>query len=103
MSGNYLKGEAVYKKDSLFALKGSLLISSKSPNFNTLLHQSYYDDYNWQNDFSNVNTRDLGFTFNSKWINAALNFTNIDNYTYFDENNTSTICKSNYIFKSKGK
>ncbi|WP_298782311.1 putative porin [uncultured Polaribacter sp.] len=88
LSGSYLKGEALYKKDSLFTLKGSLLLSSKSANFNTLLHQSSYDDYNWQNDFSNVNTRDLGFTFNSKWINADLNFTNIDNYTYFDENNT---------------
>lgn len=88
LSGNYLEGEAVFEKDSVFALKGSLLISSKSPNFNTLLHQSYYDSYNWENNFSNVNTRDLGFKLQSKWINAALNFTNIDNYTYFDENNT---------------
>ncbi|MEO9571266.1 MAG: putative porin [Polaribacter sp.] len=85
LSGNFLKGEASYKKDSVFSVKGSLLISSKSPNFNTLLHQSKYDDYNWQNNFSNVNTRDLGFDFSSKWINASLNFTNIDNYVYFDE------------------
>ncbi|QOD59401.1 putative porin [Polaribacter haliotis] len=86
LSGNYLKGEAVYAKDSVFSAKGTLLISSKSPNFNTLLHQSEYDDYNWQNgNFSNVNTRDLGFDFASKWLNASLNFTNIDNYTYFDE------------------
>ena len=87
LSGNFLKGEALYKKDSLFALKGSLLISSKSPNFNTLLHQSKYDDYNWQNNFNAVNTRNLSFDFSSKWINATLNFTNIDNYTYFNENN----------------
>ena len=87
LSGHFLKGEALYKKDSLFVVKGSLLISSKSPNFNTLLHQSEYDDYNWQNDFSSVNTRNLGFDFSSKWVNASLNFTNIDNYTYFDESN----------------
>ena len=86
LSGNFLKGEAEYEKDSIFKIKGSLLISSKSPNFNTLLHQSNYDNYNWLNNFSNVNTRDLGFEFNSKWVNAGLNFTNIDNYTYFDEN-----------------
>lgn len=85
LSGNYIRGTAVYAKDSLFAIKGSLLLSSKSPNFNTLLHQSIYDDYNWQNEFSNVNTRDLGFAFSSKWLNGAVNFTNIDNYTYFDE------------------
>ena len=89
LSGNFLQGEALYKKDSLFAVKGSLLISSKSPNFNTLLHQSKYDDYNWQNDdFSSVNTRDLGFALSSKWLNAAVNFTNIDNYTYFGADNT---------------
>ncbi len=86
LSGNFLKGEAQYKKDSIIQVKGSLLISSKSANFNTLLHQSEYDDYNWQNNFSNVNTRDLGFYLNSKWVNASLNFTNIDNYMYFDEN-----------------
>jgi len=87
LSGNFLKGEAVYEKDSVLSVKGSLLLSSKSPNFNTLLHQSEYDDYNWQNNFSNVNTRDLGFVLSSKWINATLNFTNIDNYTYFSEDN----------------
>ena len=86
MSGNYFKGEAIFSKDSVFDVRGSILLSSKSPNFNTLLHQSKYDDYNWQNNFSNVNTRDLGFSLQSKWINGSVNFTNIDNYTYFDEN-----------------
>jgi len=86
LSGNYFKGEAIFSKDSVFDVKGSVLLSSKSPNFNTLLHQSKYDDYNWQNNFSNVNTRDLGFSLQSKWINGSVNFTNIDNYTYFDEN-----------------
>ena len=85
LSGNFLKGEAVYEKDSVFSVKGTLLLSSKSPNFNMLLHQSEYDDYNWQNNFSNVNTRDIGFDLKSKWLNASLNFTNLDNYTYFDE------------------
>ena len=85
LSGNFLKGEAVYEKDSVFSIKGTLLLSSKSPNFNTLLHQSEYDAYNWQNNFSNINTRDIGFDLKTKWINASLNFTNLDNYTYFDE------------------
>lgn len=88
LSGNYFKAEAIFDKDSVLEVKGSLLLSSKSPNFNTLLHQSIYDDYNWENNFSNENTRDLGFVLNSKWINSSINFTNIDNYTYFDENNT---------------
>jgi hypothetical protein len=86
LSGNFIKANANYSKDSLFTLNASLLLSSKSPNFNMLLHQSEYDTYNWYNTFSNVNTRDLGITLNSKWLNGAINFTNIDNYTHFDEN-----------------
>lgn len=88
LSGHFLKGEAHYKKDSLFEVKGSLLLSSKSPNFNTLLHQSNYDAFNWENNFSNVNTRDIGLNVQSKWINAAINYTNIDNYTFFNEINS---------------
>jgi hypothetical protein len=88
LSGNFLKGEASYTKDSVFSLKGTLLLSSKLPNFNMLLHQSEYDAFNWDNNgiFSNVNTRDIGFAMQSKWLNASLNFTNLDNYTYFNEN-----------------
>lgn len=88
ISGNYLKGVANFKKDSLFTLGGSILLSSKSPNFNTILHQSIFDSFNWENNFSNIVTRDIGFAINSKWGNANFNFTNIDNYTYFNENNT---------------
>lgn len=86
LSSNFIKGEAIYEKDSVIKVKGSILLSSKSPNFNALLHQSRYDNYNWQNNFSNINTRDLGFDLQSKWLNGSVNFTNIDNYTYFDEN-----------------
>jgi len=86
LGGSYLKGEASYKKDSVFNIKASLLLSSKAPNFNMQLHQSNHDIYNWENNFSKVNTRNLGFDIASKWINAGVNFTNIDNYTYFDAN-----------------
>jgi len=86
LAGNYLKGEAFFEKDSIFKVSGSLLISSKSPNFNFQYHQSRYDDYNWENNLKQENTRDLGFALASKWLNTSLNFTNIDNYTFFDEN-----------------
>lgn len=86
LAGSDFSGEALYKKDSLFAVKGRLTINSKSPNFNTLLFQSNYDNYNWQNNFENVNTRNIGATFESKWGNAALDIANISNYVYFDEN-----------------
>ena len=85
LSGNYFKGEAFYEKDSVFTLKGRLLISSKSANFNFLFMNSNYDNYNWDNDFDNINTQNIGFDLNSKWGNASVDFTNISNYTYFNE------------------
>ncbi|MFY0630505.1 MAG: putative porin [Flavobacteriaceae bacterium] len=87
LSGSNFNGNLSYKKDSLFAIKASLLLNSRSPNFNFLLHQSSYDGYNWENDFDNVKTQNLGFQFDSKWLNASANLTNIENYTYFGEDN----------------
>lgn len=87
LSGSNFNGNLSYKKDSLFSIKASVLLNSKSPNFNFLLNQSIYDDYNWENDFDNVKTQNIGFQFNSKWINTNINLTNIENYTYFGEDN----------------
>ena len=98
LSGSYLKGEALYKKDSVFSIRANLLLSSKLPNFNYLLHQSVYDAYNWERNFSNVRTRDLGFQIESKWMNGAVHLTNIDNYTYFDENNAPQQFEENVTY-----
>ncbi len=87
LSGNYLYAKASFKKDSLFTVSGNINIHSTAPNFNFLLHQSAYDNYNWENNFENIQTRNLGVNLESKWINASLDFTNIDNYTYFGSDN----------------
>lgn len=87
LSGSNIESEAIYKKDSLYSIKASVLINSKAPNFNTLLFQSSYDDYNWQNlGFKNVNTRNIHLGIDTKWIRTSIDFSNIENYTYFDEN-----------------
>lgn len=88
LSGNDLRGEVLYKKDSVFSVKGRLNINSKSPNFNMLFFESNYNAYNWKNNFKNVETRNIGGIFNSKWGNASVDLTNINNYVYFDENGT---------------
>ncbi|CAM1334065.1 putative porin [Tenacibaculum aestuariivivum] len=87
LSGSNLKTEAFYEKDSLVIVKARLELNTKYPNFNFLLHQSNYNAYNWQNDFEAVATRTVGGILDSKWINTSLDITNIDNYTYFNENN----------------
>jgi hypothetical protein len=86
VSGSNIYSEAIFKKDSLFTFKGSVSLNSKSPNFNTVLYQSAYDEYNWQNNsFKNINTRNIAFGVQSNWINANASITNIENYTYFDD------------------
>jgi hypothetical protein len=86
ISGSNFYSEAIFKKDSVTTFKGSISINSKSPNFNTILYQSAYDEYNWQNDaFKNSNTRNIAFSMQSKLINLNASITNIENYTYFDD------------------
>ncbi len=87
LSGTNLKGQLTYKKDSLFTIKTGLNIQSKSPNFNFLFHQSSYNLYNWENNYENIKTQNIRFQFASKWINTDVNFSNIDNYTYFGTDN----------------
>jgi len=86
LKGNFLKGTASFTKDSLFTAKATLMLQSKSPNFNYLLYQSDYINYNWHASFENENTRYLGFSFTSdKWLDASASITQKDFYTYFDE------------------
>ncbi|CAL2078413.1 putative porin [Tenacibaculum sp. 190524A02b] len=85
LAGNNLQAEAFYKKDSLFTIKAKFRINNKQPNFNFLLHQSVYNKFNWDNNLGAIGTRVLGGEITSKWGNASLDITNIDNYTYFNK------------------
>lgn len=82
--GAYVKGSASFTfLDDVKAVAG-LKIHSAAPNFNTLLYQSDYVDYNWQNDFDNVRTQELSFGIVSPTFgNVNVSYTGIDNYTYF--------------------
>ncbi|HHC78244.1 MAG TPA: hypothetical protein ENK46_00050 [Flavobacteriia bacterium] len=85
-NGNYVKATASYKQDSLFTFKGTFLTNSKSPNLNFLLHQSDYVSYNWFNNLKNERTRSLLFDLTSrKLLNASVQITQIDNFTYFSD------------------
>ena len=62
--------------------------NAKQPNFNMLLFQSDYLTYNWDNSstFKNVQTQNLAFEVSSqKYANAAIEYTTINNYTYFSK------------------
>ena len=61
------------------------------------MHQSTYQAYNWLNDFKNE-SQDLGFQLQSKWLNATLNLTNIENYAYFGEDNLPAQATENITY-----
>ncbi|MCB0475582.1 MAG: putative porin [Flavobacteriaceae bacterium] len=87
LTGNYLKGSAEYKQDSLFTFRASLLVNSRSPNLNFIVNQSDYFRYNWYENRKNERYRVLAFDLISdKILNAHVSLNQIDNYTYFTDN-----------------
>lgn len=89
--GSYIDGNISLKLNDDIQLSGGLAINSRLANYNFLLYQSDYVNYNWYNleDFKNVNTQQLNIKLQSnKWFNASLDISNIDNYTYFNLDET---------------
>ncbi len=87
LTGNSIKGSVMFKKDSVYSFKGFAEITSKTADFNKLLYQSDYKDYNWQNNFKNEQIKNIGVEFGFKnWASINASYNIIDNYTYFDEN-----------------
>jgi len=81
---NYLKGAASFSFNESNRVKASASIHSSAPNFNFLLYQSDYVNYNWQTSFNNVKTQELQFELKSKkLLDASVTYTGIDDYTYF--------------------
>lgn len=94
IDGNYFSGFAGYNINDDIELKAALNISSRSPNYNYLLYQSDYINYNWFNDFNNIETKQLSFQLNSnKLVNLEFDYSTIENYTYFGLTETDSIVK----------
>lgn len=82
--GNYLQGAASYDLNEDYSAEASLTIHSVAPNFNFLLYQSDYKNYNWKTEFSNVKTQELKFEINTtRFGKAFVSYTGIDDYAYF--------------------
>lgn len=83
-NGNYLKTEAKYDFSDDISTSARLNINSHAPNFNFLMHQSDYLNYNWFNDFENVKTQYLLAEVNSKkYGRVEASLTQMQDYTYF--------------------
>jgi len=85
--GSFISGRAQVRLLDDINFQVGINISSRLPNYNYLLYQSDYVNYNWYNfdAFNNINTQQFNIGIQSdKWFNADLDISNIDNYTYFN-------------------
>ncbi len=84
--GNFLDLNASYKLNPDLKVLARLNSNSKMPNYNMLLYQSDYLNYNWDNSssFKNVQTQNLAFKVQSdKIATAEIEYTTINNHAYF--------------------
>ena len=92
--GNFFTGKASYSLNENNSVEAYINHNSTAPNYNYLLYQSVYENYNWQNNFNNIETQQLGFGLSSKWLgNVSLNFTTINDYTYFKKDGIDDLVK----------
>lgn len=92
--GNFIKGEAAFKLYDDMSVSAQINHSSKAPNYNALLNQSNYLNYNWQNSFNNVKTQQLAFNLrSSKVANITVDLSTINDYVYFAKDEISGLVK----------
>lgn len=85
LEGQYLNGQAAYDFNDI-NIQAGLSVSSRAPDFNYLLFQSDYVNYNWQNNFNNIKKQELFFNATSaKFIDLEIRFTTLQDQTYFAE------------------
>lgn len=85
-NGNFLDLNASYKLTPDIKAIARLNSNSKQANFNMLLYQSDYLNYNWDNSttFKNIQTQNLSFKVESNKIaTAEVEYTTIANHAYF--------------------
>ncbi|WP_175443687.1 putative porin [Flagellimonas zhangzhouensis] len=96
LTGNNFDALGKFQLTPKHFIFGGLHASSRMPDFNYLLFQSDYRNFNWQNtdNFDKVQTKSIEFGFDSKifgLLQAELN--SVENYTYF----ASTITEEDIV------
>ncbi|WP_062055549.1 putative porin [Aquimarina longa] len=91
-TGNYFNAGAGYSLNEEYNIQAKISASSVAPNYNFLLYQSDYVNYNWQNNFSNTETQKLQINLNAKKIaQLQASYSTINKYTYFTKNTNEAI------------
>ncbi len=86
LTGSMLNVSADYRIRDKHTLTAALYSSTRMPDFNFLLYQSDYENYNWDNtevfDEQKVNTLKLRLE-SELWGDLSAGYTTVDNYSYF--------------------
>jgi hypothetical protein len=86
LGGNLLNASAEYRLNERHKVSASAHASARMPDFNFLLYQSDYANYNWLNlsVFEKEQVYGLQFKFDSEiWGDLTVDYTTVDNYSYF--------------------
>lgn len=85
ITGTKLNGRLSYAFNDKNQIVAGLDIHSSLPNFNYLLYQSDYKNYNWNNidSFDKEHRQTVYGDLKTQWGNASASISNIINYTYF--------------------
>ena len=82
----FFNGSASLRIKDAIDLRATVHTSSRLPDYNYLLYQSEYENYNWQNDqlFDSQQVSSLQFDLASQlWGDLMVKYTTVNNYTYF--------------------
>ena len=84
VEGSLIKAGLLLNINSDSNIKFSFINSDNSPDYNYIVNNSSYLNYNWNNLFKNINTTKYILNFSSdKLFKFNFEFNNILNYTYF--------------------
>ena len=105
LTGNAFDFSAVYQINENTRVSGGVHLISRLPNFNYLLYQSDYQNFNWQNDtlFEKQQNQTISFGLDSKkWGLLEAEYSAIDNYSYFasaitDEQRTAGLAETAFV------
>lgn len=91
-SGHYLTAGAGWILNDDNAVMTEININERAPNFNFLLYQSDYFNYNWQTNFENESVRSLKLKLTSNnLLNLDAEISQIDKYAYFSRNEEENV------------
>ncbi|WP_040281142.1 putative porin [Psychroserpens damuponensis] len=96
----FFKANTLYSINDDLYLKGSIGYNLSAPNYNILLYQSDYINYNWNNiqNFKNQRNSNVKFELNSeKLFNIWLQYESINDYAFFSAENDTEIIKPSQL------